>query len=254
MYEILAHFYDQIHEQLTADIPFILELARETGGPVLDLGCGTGRLLFPLAEAGYKVTGVDNSPQMLAIARNRLSVEPEEVRESITLWEQDICSLVPGQTATGFSLALLSYNTLLHLREREIGALLEGVAGILQPGGQLFIDMENPFQLAEETYSKEPVFETYFIDEITNLRVEQWSHSLIDTTAQTLTVSWYFHTHEEELETQELQIVYHYFYPHQIIMLLQRAGFEVEKLMGSYNGEPFQEDSERFLLLAGLPE
>jgi SAM-dependent methyltransferase len=254
MYEVLARYYDQIHEQLTADLPIILELARENGGPVLDLGCGTGRLLFPLAEAGYKVTGVDNSPQMLAIANKRLSVESEEVREFITLWEKDICSLAPGQTATGFSLALLSYNTLMHFREREIEGLLEGVSGILRPGGQLFIDMENPFQLAEGIYSKKPVLEASFIDESTNLQVEQWSRSWIDTKAQTLTVSWQFRTQDKESENQKLQMIYHYFYPHQILMLLQQAGLRMEKLIGSYQGEPFQEDSERLVLLASLPE
>ena len=73
MYATLARYYDQIHTTLTADVPFILKQVKKQGGPVLELGCGTGRLLFPLAEAGFPVTGVDNSSEMLNIARQRLA-------------------------------------------------------------------------------------------------------------------------------------------------------------------------------------
>ena len=82
----------------------------------------------------------------------------------------------------------------------------------------------------------------------------QLLHTLLDTKDQTLTVSWHFQNQEQESENTELQLVYHYFYPHQIIMLFQQAGLRPEKMMGGYKGEPFEEDSERLLLLASLPE
>lgn len=254
MYELLAHYYDQIHAPLTADLSFILSLVQEKGGPVLELGCGTGRLLIPLAEAGFRVTGVDNSPQMLSIAERHVAEKPESIRELVTLWEKDIHSLPAGQLDTRYSLALLSYNTLLHFREGEIGSLLQGIAGLLRPGAQLFIDIENPYLLAGTDYSTEPVFETNFIDEDTNRPVEQWSQSSLDTTAQTLTVSWQFRAQDNISENPVVQVVYHYLYPHQIVLLLQQAGFQMEKMAGNYEGEPFQEESERLLLLASLPE
>ncbi|MFL7838292.1 MAG: class I SAM-dependent methyltransferase [Candidatus Promineifilaceae bacterium] len=254
MYEFLARYYDQIHASLTADLPFVLNLAKESGDPILDLGCGTGRLLFPLAKAGNQVTGVDNSAQMLAIATTRLAAQPEEVRGLVTLWEKDIRSLLPNHTDTRFSLALLSYNTLLHIQEREIGDMLKRLAGLLCSGGKLFIDVENPFLLAEAAYPQEAVFETSFLDEVTQQRVEQWSQSELDTNAQTLTVTWQFRIQDREAESPTVQIVYYYLYPHQILLLLQQAGFRLLQMMGSYEGERFQEDSERFLLIAGLPE
>jgi len=54
---------------LAGDVEFYVAQARKTGGPVLDLACGTGRVAFPLAQAGFAVTGVDSSPGMIAIAR-----------------------------------------------------------------------------------------------------------------------------------------------------------------------------------------
>lgn len=252
MYELLARYYDQIHAPLTADLPFVLQLAQENGGPVLDLGCGTGRLLLPLAEAGYQVTGVDNSPQMLKIAGDRLAAKPPDVRELVTLWEKDIRNLAQEQITTKYSLALLSYNTLLHIPEGEIGSLLNGIAGMLRSGGQLLIDLENPFLLTEAAFPKESVFETSFIDEVSNQRVEQWSQSSLDIYDQTLTVSWQFRAQDTEEEPALMKVVYHYFYPHQIIMRLQQAGFRLEKVVGNYQKEPFWEESERLILLASL--
>jgi SAM-dependent methyltransferase len=253
MYEYLARYYDQIHSSLTADLPFILKLAQENGGPILDLGCGTGRLLFPLAQAGFPVVGVDNSPLMLAVANKRLAAQPEEVRALVTLWKKDMRSLVQDQTETKFTLALFSFNTLLHMREGEILGLLKRIAGLLTSGGKIFIDLENPFLLAEIVDQNEAVFETSFMDAVTSKRVEQWSQSSLDSNTQTLTVTWQFRTQEKEPGTTIVEIVYHYLYPHQIALLLQLAGFRLLQISGSYEGEPFQEDSERLLLLADLP-
>ncbi len=131
--------------------------------------------------------------------------------------------------------------------------LLKGVASLLRPGGQLFIDLENPLLLTEVVYSTEPVFETSFIDEVTNRRVEQWSQSSLDTKTQTLSVTWQFRTQIEGSESPMVQMIYHYLYPHQIVLLLQQAGFRLEKMIGDYKGESFQEESERLILLASLP-
>jgi SAM-dependent methyltransferase len=73
MYEQTAKYYDLVHAELKDDIPLVLTLAGQGKGPILELGCGTGRLLLPLARAGYEVIGLDNSPAMLAKAKARLS-------------------------------------------------------------------------------------------------------------------------------------------------------------------------------------
>ncbi len=252
MYEILARYYDQIHTRLTADIPFVCDRLAKYGEPLLELGCGTGRLLFPLAEAGLHVTGVDSSPQMLAIARRRLNRQPSDSRQLITLLEKDILNLSGDEINTRFVSALLSYNTILHFRETEIARILRGVATLLHPAGRLLIDTANPFALTGAVYPDMPVLEASFIDQETGERVEQWSKSSLDTSDQTLTVLWRFQREGEAVETQPVKIDYHYLYPHQLILLLQRAGFALEQMWGSYEEDPFFEDSERLLLLASL--
>jgi SAM-dependent methyltransferase len=252
MYETLARYYDQIHTPLTADIPFVCDRLAKHGGPLLELGCGTGRLLFPLAEAGLHVTGVDSSPQMLAIARQRLNKQPPDIRHLITLLEEDILNLSGDEINTRFVSALLSYNTILHFREPEIARILRGVATLLHPAGRLLIDTANPFAFTEAVYPDMPILEKSFIDHQTGERVEQWSRSSLDTRDQTLTVSWRFQRESEAAETKSVKIDYHYLYPHQLILLLQREGFALEQMWGSYEEDPFFEESERLLLLASL--
>ena len=82
-----ARFFDADYAGYLDDLPLLEAYAQRTGSPLLELGCGTGRLLIPLAEAGYRVTGVDLSPEMLRIARAK--AEAAGVAESVTLIEGD---------------------------------------------------------------------------------------------------------------------------------------------------------------------
>lgn len=75
------------------DVEFYVEEARSTAGKVLELGCGTGRILIPVARLGKEITGVDSSPRMLAQCRARLEEEPAEVRSSATLVRSDMRDL-----------------------------------------------------------------------------------------------------------------------------------------------------------------
>ena len=72
-FDPIARFYDADHGRLTADIPALLAFAEKTGGPVLDLGVGTGRLALAMAGAGHEVVGIDSAAGMLAIARAHIA-------------------------------------------------------------------------------------------------------------------------------------------------------------------------------------
>ena len=93
MYDLIAPYYDLTHAQLTADLGFVLSLASQAGGKVLELGCGTGRLLLPLARAGFTITGLDSSEAMLALAQQKLAQESEVIRGRVTLVSGDMADL-----------------------------------------------------------------------------------------------------------------------------------------------------------------
>ena len=252
MYELLARYYDQLHESLTEDVPLVLELAAENPGPILELGCGTGRLLLPLARAGCEVVGLDNSPEMLNRARGRLAPESARATDKVALVLGDALSLPPQVTSTRYGLVLIPYNTLLHFAEREVATVLRQVARVLEPGGRLFIDVASPFALAEQDDTAVPVLETTLRDEQTGA-VEQWSRSHLDAEAQIMHVAWEFRNTAVAGDSQALDMAYHYYYPHQLELLLRQAGLRLSELWGDYGREPFTEESERLLLLAGLP-
>jgi len=87
-YSVYAQYYDLDHGSLDADLVMIEQYAALCGSPILELACGTGRALLPLARQGYQVTGVDISPNMLAIARRK--IETDGLADKVTLVKQDM--------------------------------------------------------------------------------------------------------------------------------------------------------------------
>src|SRR5438094_9047331 len=85
-----AVYYDYVATGVEGDVAFYVEEARSAGSPVLELGCGTGRILIPTAEAGVEVVGLDASPDMLAIARHKLERLPPHLQRRVRLVERDM--------------------------------------------------------------------------------------------------------------------------------------------------------------------
>src|ERR1700751_2444877 len=86
-------FYSSSARQIAGDLAFYERIAREVGGPVLELACGTGRIALPLAKAGLQVTGAGRSEAMLTIARRKLAGPPASVQGRTTLVDQDMSVL-----------------------------------------------------------------------------------------------------------------------------------------------------------------
>lgn len=253
MYVHLAAYYDLIHAALDEDIGFLLTMAAEVGGPVLELGSGTGRLVLPFARAGFQITGVDNEPAMLSIARRRLAAEPEVVRKKATLVEADIRNISFFDDDVKFNLVLLPYNNLLHLKPGEIKEVLRRLRSHLPPNGRLFIDIENPYNLGFFQNDPQPVLENMFKDPQTGQMIYQYSQSRLDAYRQVLQTTWIFREAEGTQEPSgvtTVDVIYYYQYPHQLELILKGTGYSLLQLLGNYSGDPFTEESERLLLLA----
>lgn len=253
MYELAARYYEIIHAELTADVELVLELAGQTGGRVLELGCGAGRLLLPLARAGFEVTGVDNSPAMLARARRHLAGEPPAVQKRTTLLEEDMVAFAGDGP---FALVILPYNTLMHLPAERSSVLFKRIGRYLKAdSGRLFIDLMNPLAIAHSDPDQALTLERRFIDPETGEMVAQMSSSRLDEAAQTLHVTWFYDASPPAggpARRIMVQDAYHYLYPHQLDLALQRSGFRLEAIYGDYDRTPFSEESGRLLLLAAL--
>ncbi len=254
MYDHIARFYDLSHDKLTEDIPFVLRLAGESGGPVLEIGCGSGRLLAPLARAGLDVTGVDLSAEMLARARLRLAAEPPDVQARVRLVSADVraLQLPPGEQ---FGLILFGYNTFMHLDEPAAGAALKRLHALLRLGGRLLLDVANPMQLSVAADDPDFVLEDELIDERYGETIRQYTAYEAIPGEQAVDVTWIYEkegaspTGKDPARTKA-RMRYYYLYPHQYQLLLSLTGYRLVSLQGDYDGSPFGEESERLIVVA----
>lgn len=137
-----AALYDWEYRRRRDDVRFYTMLADERGGPILDLGCGTGRLMLPLVRAGHVVVGVDRAPAMLARAAARLRRLAPRARRRALLLRGDLRRLPVRRR---FQFAVAAFHTIQHLAtDRELTRFFAGVARTLLPGGWFAFDTFAP--------------------------------------------------------------------------------------------------------------
>ena len=249
MYDKIASLYDLVHVDLTEDVNFLIALAEQLGGPILELGCGTGRVLLPLARAGHHITGVDRSSAMLDRAKQKLLGESESVRSRVNLVIGDMNSI---QLNSEFELAIVSYNTFMHFEKATKTALLNTIREHLLPDGTLFIDVDNPFEISD---ASDDVFvlERTMMDPETGNTIIQSASSWVDTDAQYRHITWLFDVSPQSggpVHRTIAEADYHYLFPHELETALVGSGFRLKALLGGYDGEPFGEETPRLIALA----
>jgi SAM-dependent methyltransferase len=137
-YDKIARLYDPWSRSVVEDVSFYVAEAVRSGGPVLELGVGTGRIALPIAAAGIEVVGVDLSAGMLAVARERAELAGVE----LDLRQGDMRSPpVDGE----FPLVLIPFRSLLHMEtDDDRRAVLRAVHGLLAPDGRFIFDVFAP--------------------------------------------------------------------------------------------------------------
>lgn len=245
-YDPIARYYDLSHDRLTDDIPFLLRQAGETGGPILELGCGSGRLLAPLARAGHEITGVDNSAEMLARAELRLRAEAGDVRARVRLVPADMKS--PVLPDASFALAFFGYNTFMHLDEAGAAAALRRLRPLLRPSGRLLIDVDNPLALSAAGDDPDFTLEDLLTDAAARETIRQYTAYESVPGEQAVDVTWVYEPGRGRPALRS-RLRYHYLYPHQYDLLLSLTGFRLIGLAGDYDGGSFDEESERLIVV-----
>jgi SAM-dependent methyltransferase len=218
LYDRIARIYDPWSASVTEDVEFYVEEALGSGGPLVELAVGTGRIAVPVAKAGIRVIGVDESPGMLAVAGEY--AEQEGVGELLDLRVGDLRTPPVSERVP---LVAIPFRSLLHLPdEAEKLRALEAAAAVLEPGGRLVFDVFAPSHRdIEETdgiwLEREPgIFER-----------ADW-----DERERTLVLSV---RGGEQSATMEL----HWLSPPEWHALIERAGLEVEALYGWFDRRPW---------------
>lgn len=248
-FDRFARFYDADYRDYTDDIPAILDLAAEAGDPILELGCGTGRVLLPLAEAGHTVTGIDISPSLLNVMHSKKQFTHHA--SLITLHEADLRTFdLPEKN---FAFAFCTSNTLMHLTTQEDQLLvLRNTHRHLAPGGLLLIDLFNPDLTRLLAISGVQEFADHWKDEETGAQVVKWSVRTLDWAEQIQdTLFIYEEVLPDGLVRRTLcPFALRFLWQSEAELLLEKAGFTVEGIWGDFDGNPYEMGSEHLVLLA----
>ena len=240
-YEATAEFYDSVVPyRERADVPFFVEAAVASGGPVLELGCGTGRILVPTARAGVEVVGLDLSPAMLAVCRRRLDAEPAAVRERATLARGDMRAFDLGRT---FALVTVPFRPFQHLLSVDDQlACLAAIHRHLAPAGRLILDLFNPsIELLAQPPGEEWGDEPEFTMPDGRRVLRRFRIVSADRCAQVNEVELVYHVVHPGGRAERLvhAFPFRYFFRFEAEHLLARAGFEVEHLFADYDRSPY---------------
>jgi len=239
-YSLLSRYYDLENADFTEDLGFWLELAEEHGDPILELGCGTGRVLLHLARRGYAVTGIDNSPEMLAQCQAKLNAAP-------LLLCADMQDFTTDQR---FKLALMPFNTFMHLLTPEAQiAALTCCRKHLADGAVLALDVVNPGEVYA-AHEQGLTLERTFMDG--ERAVQQFSSLALDRAAQIGRVTWLYDSVAPDggLQRTSVPITFRYTFPGELRLLLEKCGFTLIHLYGDYDRAPFADGAPRMLVIA----
>ncbi|MBC7319240.1 class I SAM-dependent methyltransferase, partial [bacterium] len=140
-YDRFAWLYDIEYRNIVDDVPFYIESFKDITLPLLELGCGTGRLLFPLASNGHSIVGLDISSEMLKIARRKLRRDYPELKNTVKLVKGDMRDF---SLKMSFGGVLIAFNTFMHLISmEEQDNCLSCIYRHLERNGRLIISVTN---------------------------------------------------------------------------------------------------------------
>ena len=245
-----AAYYDYYSSGVEGDVPFYVEEAQKAGSPVLELGCGTGRILIPTAEAGIDIIGLDRAPAMLSVARRKIDGLPDEAQERITIVEGDMRAFSLNRR---FKLVMIPYRAFLHLLTPEDQRrTLTCIRDHLTDGERLIFNIFDPRLdiIAAHFGSLGSAMKqiSEFTHPETGRRIIVWDTRTYDPGQQTLEQYFIF----EELDHDGLVVSktytplnLRYAYRMEMQYLLKLCGYEVEVLYGDFHRGPFRYGGEQ---------
>jgi len=244
---VMAELYDRLSSEFydyhakRGDVEFYVGSALESGGPVLELGCGTGRVLIQTARAGVEITGLDLSAEMLMWCKKKLDAEPEEVRARTELVHSDMRSFELGRKSNLVTITFGPFNSLLTVEDQL--NCLSCVHRHLNDGGRLVFDvfLAQPMVLfiQEETpiVANQPPFM------MPDGRSVTWGLRFRDTDYQNQIIHENLTYDIRYPDGHEEHLVYpsdvRFYFGYEVEHLLARAGFAVEAVYGDFDKTPF---------------
>lgn len=248
----LARLYDLDLVEDPGDVDLYLAIAARTGGPILELAAGTGRIAVPLAEAGYDVTAVDVDPAMLERAVARAAAAGPGIAGRIDLVEADLLELDLRDAGT-YQLAFIALNSLFLLATRDgQRRAFRTIAGHLAPGGLAVVDLWLPEPMDLARFDGRLIFEYARREPETGHEVTKVATARYDPTAAVVDLTAIYEegapgaAAARWIRRDALRLVG----AEELQAMAEDAGLVVEQMAGSYDLDPLEAGSERAILIA----
>jgi SAM-dependent methyltransferase len=235
-----SEFYD--YHAKRGDVEFYVGLAKESGGPTLELGCGTGRLLIPTARAGIHITGLDNSEEMLEICRSKLAQESPDVQARVSLVHADMRDFDLEAQFALITIPFGPFNCLVSTEEQI--HCLDCIRQHLSDAGTLVMDLWYPnlrelpaSENGAEIYTAQTPFK------MPDGRNVTWGirNTSVDYGRQIIYEEMFYSIQHPDGHRE--QLLYpspmRYFFRYEVEHLLARTGLRPECIYSDFDKEPF---------------
>jgi ubiquinone/menaquinone biosynthesis C-methylase UbiE len=247
-YDNVAEFYDSEYADTVEDIQFYIEYAKKQGSPVLELGCGTGRVFIPIAKLGVEVWGLDDSEKMLAIARTKIDALSKDVSSRIILRVGDMREF---SLLKKFNLIMIPFNTFLVNKTKEDREkTLRKIREHLTDNGLLIINIFAP------RYDLLAQGSTVRFNEITHkergLPVSVTTFSQYDHEKQLVHVTRLFDikNSDDTLKRKVQRFTICYIFRYEMEHLLEKEGFQIVDVFGAFDKKPYDYKSGTMIFVA----
>jgi SAM-dependent methyltransferase len=251
-----AALYDHEYRRRRRDVTFYRDLARRLASPaarpfsVIELGCGSGRVLLPLARDGHEVLGLDASRPMLARAAAGAARLAPPARRRVHLVQGDVRAWPISARAP---LVIFPFNGFQHMYTRADAeaALVQARAG-LAPGGRFAFDVLNPDLRWLTRDARKRWARTVFRHPTSGERLEYTTNQTYEPISQIAYIRIYYRQLDvpaEAARTHVVRLCHRQFFPAELEGICTSAGFRVEERWGGFSGEPLDGQSESQVLL-----
>ena len=249
LFDTIAKHYDLLYGHRDDDLAMWLTLTNDISGEILEVGCGTGRVLISLLQNGRRLTGIDISEFALQAAQTK--IEAGGFLDKASLHLADMCNFDLSQK--NFDFAFIPINTFMHCQTlSEQRVTLKNIYHHLNVGGMLVIDLFHPNPAALLEADGRLILENQELDDLTDHMI-QWfvtRHLYLDQQLQEVTFILDEIKGDGTILRDTFSFSLRYLHRFEMTLLLQEAGFQVERILGDYELSPFCAESPRMIFVA----
>jgi SAM-dependent methyltransferase len=257
----IADYYDEspIVRGRTQDVAFYRDAVHEYGDPVLELGCGTGRITLALAEAGHRVTGLDISEKMLERCNQKRAALLTEARERVHLVQGDMTRFDLGEK---FRVVIIPFRPLQHLLEIDAQiSCLESVRRHLQAAGRRFgkrsgrlildVFQTDAERMHHPAYQEESPVTEYVMPDGRRVKITE-RVAAFHRARQCNDVEMIFYVTDARGKEERMVFAWtlRYFFRYEVEHLLARCGFRVSAVYGDFDRSPLVDSSPEMIFVA----